>query len=311
MLVTVLTAHPDPDSFNHALARAYVRGAEAAGAEVRLVDVPTLAFDPVLRGAYRTPMQDEPDLADLRATIVASGHLAWFFPVWWVGLPAVLKGLIDRLLLPDWAFRFEGGALPRGLLAGRSSRYVATMDSPRFWYQLANHDALAGSFGRGTLRFVGLAPVERTMIYAARGLSPTARAAWLARLEAQGRDDVRALRRRAPIAALTAAPASALPTALTTVPATVPASVSARAAGERVAESIALERDLLRELAEIVLRLTGSRSRSPTAAPTSRGGETWMRSCGASRSGSDAWIIPGSSAIATMRPCARKDTPRT
>jgi NAD(P)H dehydrogenase (quinone) len=197
-MITVLTAHPDPDSFNVALARAYTRGAVAAGVEVRVVDVTALEFDPLLRGAYRQPMADERDLADLRATILASGHLAWFFPVWWAGLPAVLKGLIDRLFLPEWAFRFEGRALPRGLLAGRSARYVATMDSPRLWYQLAHHDALAGSFGRATLRFVGLAPVDRTMIYSARTLAPEARAAWLARLADQGRADARALQRRAP-----------------------------------------------------------------------------------------------------------------
>jgi NAD(P)H dehydrogenase (quinone) len=124
-----VTSHPDPQSFSRALANAYARGATSHGVTVRQFDATELRFDVVLRGAHTTPMHDEPDLARLREAIDASAHVAWFFPTWWAGLPAALKGLVDRLFLPKVSFRYEGG-LPRGLLKGRSSRYVATMDSP-------------------------------------------------------------------------------------------------------------------------------------------------------------------------------------
>jgi putative NADPH-quinone reductase len=119
--------------------------------------------------------------------------VAWFFPTWWAGLPAVLKGLVDRLMLPGQAFVYEGGPLPRGLMAGRSSRYVTTMDSPAPWYWLAHRDALGGSFGRGTLRYVGFGPVTRTMVYGVRRLGEAGRGKWLAQLRTQGERDVRAL----------------------------------------------------------------------------------------------------------------------
>lgn len=152
------------------------------------MEVSRLAFDPVLRGPHVTVADDEPDLAALRASIERSAHLTFVFPTWWVGLPAVLKGVLDRLLLPGWAYRFQGG-LPRGLLAGRSARWIATMDSPRLWYWWSNGRALEGSFEQGTLRFVGLEPVEKTLIFSARTLSPDARQSWLARVERQGRAD--------------------------------------------------------------------------------------------------------------------------
>ncbi len=191
--VTIVTAHPDPASFSRALAQAYATGAQRAGATVQTFDATELRFDLVLRGAYTTPMRDEPDLARLRASIDAASHVAWVFPTWWAGLPAALKGLVDRLFLPKVSFIYEGG-LPQGLLEGRSTRYIATMDSPGLWYWFAHHDALGGSFGRGTLQYVGFGPVERTMVFSVRTLSPAARTRWLSRVEAQGAKD--AARRR-------------------------------------------------------------------------------------------------------------------
>ena len=203
MHVTLLTAHPVADSFCSTLAAAWSSGARAAGATVHHFDATALRFDPVVRGAHVTPADDEPDLAKVRAAVEVSQHVTWLFPTWWVGLPAAMKGLVDRLLLPGWAFKYEGGALPRGLMAGRSTRYVTTMDSPRPWYWLAHHDAFGGSFGRGTLRYVGFSKVERTVLYGVRGMSPAVRAKWTARLEALGREDVR----RSPGRHTSAAPA--------------------------------------------------------------------------------------------------------
>lgn len=188
--LTLLTAHPLQDAFNTSLADAWQRGAERAGARVLRFDVTTLQFDPVLRAAFKAPQPDEPDLASVRAAFEASSHVTWVFPTWWAGLPAVLKGLVDRLLLPRWSFRYDPGQLvPIGLLAGRSTRYVTTMDSPSLWYRLAHHDALAGSFGRGTLSFVGFKPIERTLLFDVRNMKAEKRAKWLQRLELEGERD--------------------------------------------------------------------------------------------------------------------------
>ena len=197
-LLTLLTAHPVEDSFNTSLATAWKRGAERAGATVRHFDVNTLRFDPVLRHAFRAEMPDEPDLAEVRASVAASSHVTWVFPTWWVGLPGVMKGLVDRLLLPGWAFKFEGKALPTGMMAGKSARYITTMDSPSLWYRLAHHDALAGSFGRSTLAFCGFAPIRRTVVFDTRKLDAVKRARWLEKLEAEGALDGRRGEKAAP-----------------------------------------------------------------------------------------------------------------
>lgn len=193
--ILILQAHPDPTSFVAALAQHYQQGAQSAGATVTCIDVSTLQFDLVLRGGFTTPMPDEPDLARVRKAIADAKHVVWMFPTWWVGLPAALKGLIDRLFLPGQAFVYEGRPLPRGLMAGRSARYITTMDSPRIWYWLAHRRAIAASLGRGTLRFVGFSPVRGTLLYSVRTMTAKRRAAWLHKMQQLGHRDAVALQR--------------------------------------------------------------------------------------------------------------------
>lgn len=188
----VLLGHADPDSFNAGLARSYAQGLAAAGATVETIDLASLAFDPILRRGHREEQPLEPDLVRVRAAIERAHHVAWVFPTYWVSPPAVVRGLIDRLFLPGWAFRYERGrALPRGLLAGRSSRVIATMDSPSWWYALAHHRALHATMGTGTLTFSGFAPVRFTMVHGVRELAEGARARWVSEVGAIGERDGR------------------------------------------------------------------------------------------------------------------------
>lgn len=203
MNTTLITAHPLPDSFTRALAQRWAIGATSAGARVEHFDATELMFDPVLRQAHRARVADEPDLLRVREAMARSAHVTWVFPTWWAGLPAALKGLVDRLFLPKESFAYKNG-LPRGLLAGRSTRWVTTMDSPAPWYWLYNRDSLQGSFGNGTLRFVGFGPIEKTMIYSERTLSPATREKWLTKMEKLGARDVMKRNARPALTATTA-----------------------------------------------------------------------------------------------------------
>lgn len=181
----VLLGHADSSSFNASLAEAYTRAFGAEGGAAQLVRLGDLAFDPVLRHGHRKAQPLEPDLLMLRDAFEAADHVAWFFPTYWASPPAVVRGVVDRLFLPDWAFRYEDGKpLPRGLLAGRSARVVTTMDSPAFWYALSHNRAIHGAFVSGTLRFVGFAPVRTRAIYRLRDLDAPARAKLLREMTA-------------------------------------------------------------------------------------------------------------------------------
>ena len=185
----LLFGHADLTSFNHDLASAYADGFTAAGGMVERFDLAALQFDPILRHGYRAEQPLEPDLVRVRAAIERADHLAWVFPTYWASPPTVVRGLVDRLLLPGWAFRFDGHALPTGLLRGRSARVITTMDSPAWWYRLMLRSPIHHSFGRATLRFCGLAPVELTTVHGVRGLAAGKRAAWVERARGLGQRD--------------------------------------------------------------------------------------------------------------------------
>ncbi len=172
----LLVGHADPRSFNHRLAAAYEQGFRAAGERVTRFDLADLKFDPVLRTGYREPQPLEPDLLRVRSAIEQCAHLVWVFPTYWASPPSSVRALFERLFLPGWAFRYEKGkAFPLGLLKGRSSRVITTMDSPGWWYTLHYRRAVHSSFGVGSLAFCGLRPVEFTTIYSVSSQSEARR----------------------------------------------------------------------------------------------------------------------------------------
>lgn len=179
----ILLGHADPTSFNARIADRYAEAWRAQGGTASVVTLSDLDFDPVLRLGFREKQRIEPDLERTGEAILAAQHVVWVFPTYWASPPAIVRGFVDRLFLPGWAFRYpkDGGhGLPEGLLRGRSSRVIATMDSPSWWYALAHHRAIHGSFVTGTLTFCGFSPVRTTMIHNVRALEDQARGKHLA-----------------------------------------------------------------------------------------------------------------------------------
>ncbi len=193
--VLVVMAHPNPDSFTGALAAAY---AEAASAHARVdtLVLSQLRFDPILHAGFDQPQPLEEDLVRARQQIEAAKHVAWFFPTWWAATPALLKGFVDRVFLPGWAFAYEdGNPLPNALLKGRSARIITTMDSPGWWYRFWHRRSVHASFGNATLRFVGFRPVRQTTFYNLRTKSPEQRTQILDAVRAVASRDAKRLSR--------------------------------------------------------------------------------------------------------------------
>jgi putative NADPH-quinone reductase len=167
--VLVIKGHPDSSSLSSALADAYAQAAVSCGATLTCLDLAQLKFDPILRRGYKEEQALEPDLVAASAALRAAQHVAWFFPMWWGGPPALVKGFVERVFTPGYAFRYRGrNQMPVKLLSGRSARLVSSMDSPLAWYTLALRRALHAAFGTGTLSFVGFAPIRTSMFYELR-----------------------------------------------------------------------------------------------------------------------------------------------
>ena len=186
--ILIINGHPDPESFNLALANAYKKGALAGGAEVKEISIRDLQFNPNLQFGYRKRTELEPDLIKAQEKITWSEHIVWIYPVWWGSIPAIMKGFLDRVLLPGFAFKKrEGSLLWDKLLTGRTSRIICTLDQPAWFYKLINRAPSHTSMKRLTLKFIGIKKVKISAIGPLRLSKPEFREKWLMKVEGLGK----------------------------------------------------------------------------------------------------------------------------
>ena len=178
--VAVIVGHPAADSWCGALADSYAAAARAGGHEVRMVHLAQLDFDPSLHEGYRQIQALEPDLLAAQATVAWAEHVVIAYPIWWGSVPALLKGFLDRILLPGFAFKYRPGkAFPEQLLRGRSAQLLVSMDTPPWYFRWVYRMPGIVQLKKTTLEFCGIAPVKVAAFGPLIASSPAQRASWL------------------------------------------------------------------------------------------------------------------------------------
>lgn len=144
MRALVVVAHPSTDSFCHALADRAVAGLRAAGHDVTVLDLYAEGFRVAMSADERAAYHgDEPILdpmVQLHAdAVLGADALVFVYPTWWSGLPAILKGWLERVLVPGVGFRFDDkGKVRPGLGQVRHLVGISTYGSPRSYVRLVN-----------------------------------------------------------------------------------------------------------------------------------------------------------------------------
>ena len=177
MRVLMIYCHPVPESFNAALRDTAKAALEKAGHEVDLLDLHAEAFDPVMHADERRRYHV--------ARLKAAEALVFVYPTWWYGLPAMLKGWLDRVISPGIGFALPDGSGPiRPLLThiGKIA-IVSTCGAPR-WLLLWVGDPGRRTILRGIRALCGRRCKTLWMAhYLMDSSTPESRAAYLARVE--------------------------------------------------------------------------------------------------------------------------------
>ena len=138
MKVLVVLAHPNPDSFSHAIVDRVVCALANREHSVSVIDLYALDYSPALTradlAAYPTsePAID-PMVIEHTRLIQECSTIVFVYPTWWSSMPAILKGWIDRTMLPGIAFSVDPQTLKLqpGLTNVRRLIGITTFGGPR------------------------------------------------------------------------------------------------------------------------------------------------------------------------------------
>jgi putative NADPH-quinone reductase/1,4-dihydroxy-2-naphthoate octaprenyltransferase len=184
--VLIILGHPRNDSLCGAIAEAYADGARRAGAAVDLLRLGDLSFDPDYPAPGREDDPEDAALADARERVSRADHLVFVFPNWWGTMPARLKGFIDRIFKPGYAFRMHEDGSWDKLLTGKTAHLINTMDTPRWAYRWIFGRPGINAMKRATLQFCGVNPVRVTSFGTVFDSTPAQRSAWIESARGEG-----------------------------------------------------------------------------------------------------------------------------
>ncbi|MBK8476698.1 MAG: NAD(P)H-dependent oxidoreductase [Opitutaceae bacterium] len=184
MRILVVIAHPNPASFNHALAASAASALRVQGHEVLVQDLYAEGFDPLMPAAeFAKDALLPPDVARRCAELTAADGLIIVHPNWWGQPPAVLKGWIDRVVRPGVAYEFrlraDGKPGPVGLLKLQTALILNTGNTPLETERAVYGDPLEGLWKKCFCGMCGIPRAERLYFTSVIVSTPDQRARWL------------------------------------------------------------------------------------------------------------------------------------
>jgi len=155
----IVFAHPYSKSFGKAIVDTVEKEVVKNGSEVRVRDLYTLGFESTLSEFDLVNLQSRKYAEDV---LVEQNHIKWadiitfVYPVWWAGMPSILKGYVDRVFANGFAFTYgENG--PVGLLNGKKALLFSTTGFPSDVYeQMGMHKSMQQTTDEAIFNFCGI-----------------------------------------------------------------------------------------------------------------------------------------------------------
>ena len=154
----IIYAHPNPASLNHFLKQTVLESLENSAQEIIIRDLNEINFNPVLSlddmsgqrmGQVAEDVQKEQDF------ISWADRIIFIYPIWWTGMPAIMKGYIDRVFSYGFAYRYDQG-IQKGLLAGKKAIIINSHGKSNAEYEESGMDkALALTSDTGIFNYCG------------------------------------------------------------------------------------------------------------------------------------------------------------
>lgn len=155
----IVYAHPNSGSLNHFFKQTVLESLQESGEEIAVRDLNEINFNPVLSledmngqrmGKVADDVQTEQDF------ITWADRIIFIYPIWWTGMPAIMKGYIDRVFSYGFAYRYDQG-VQKGLLTGKKTIIINSHGKSNAEYEAMGMDkALALTSDTGIFTYSGL-----------------------------------------------------------------------------------------------------------------------------------------------------------
>ncbi len=183
MNVMIVYAHPNPESFNHAMLEAFAKGLKEAGHTVEITDLYAMQFDPSLPldefFAQWSGEPPHPAVQDQQEKVGQADGLAFIYPVWWWRPPAILEGWVDRVLAPGCAYQFTENGM-EGLLGDKKALLINTVMGSEEHYKTSGVENGMRRITQATLTDgYGIQDLEHVFFYAVHDVDDETRKGYL------------------------------------------------------------------------------------------------------------------------------------
>ncbi|GKS14531.1 NAD(P)H dehydrogenase [Paenibacillus chitinolyticus] len=174
----IIYAHPHTNSFNHAILDTAVSSIKRNGHDVVVRDLYELSFQPVLTTVDTASMRKgviPEDIKTEQLHITEADVIIFIYPIWWTGLPAILKGYIDRVFAYGFAYALDEEGIVK-LLKGKKGLIINTHGTPKEVYdQIGMTDGLKITSDTGIFDFTGIETVDHLLFGSVPNVDDSAR----------------------------------------------------------------------------------------------------------------------------------------
>jgi len=183
----IIYAHPNPKSFNRAILMNIQQRLAQLNRSFIERDLYALNFDPVLKAADLAAIQQgntPADIAQEQAYIKEAKTIIFIHPIWWFGMPAILKGYIDRVFSYGFAYAAKDGKIS-GLLTDKRVFVFNTTGGNELTYNQAGfNQGLKTTMDNGIYGFCGMKVEKHVFFYEVPTINKTQREAMLLQIKA-------------------------------------------------------------------------------------------------------------------------------
>jgi putative NADPH-quinone reductase len=195
MKTLIIYNHPHEGSFCSAIRDAVVTGLENGGHRHKIINLDADGFDPVMRekdlGAFvqasRNPGKEIEGLDPLVQVYVDkmrwAERIVMIFPIWWMTMPAMMKGFVDKVIFPGVVYKMEGGKLVSMLSGLRQVTVITTMNTPADVYRNVFGNSIEGSLIKGTFNQIGIHDIRWVSLNMVKQAGDEKRWLWLDEIE--------------------------------------------------------------------------------------------------------------------------------